>query len=184
MFQSQSELDALSKNWIWMFAFGAIMVIGGVSAILAPLVASVVVSSIVGIIFLTGGIVLFIDVLGGSQQGARRWWNVLVAGINTAAGVLIIWQPLEGVLALTLIISLNFAVGGLARIVYGFRIRKAEGAGWMIAGGVVSLICSGILFALFPGVAAVTLGLIAGVAMLSEGAAFITVALAFKKKRA
>ncbi len=170
----------LQKSWGWFFALGVIMIIGGGVALFAPVVFSVIAEQIVGFAFLAGGIVMLVQVFA-TRDGWDARLIYLILGIFTLfAGAMLVLRPLEGVIALTLVLITSIFVSGLMRIAVGIMARPEAGSGWLIFGGIISVVVSGYLFMNYPEVGVVLLGVMAGVSLIGEGAGYVRFAFALK----
>ncbi|PYG25060.1 HdeD family acid-resistance protein [Pelagimonas varians] len=174
-----STID-LNKNWGWFLALGIVMMIGGGSAIFAPLLVSLVVETIVGAFFVGGGIMMLVQVFTSKDGWNARLTYLILGAFNTFAGFMLLFHPLEGLLALTLVMIAAFFVNGLLRIAVGVMARPETGSGWVIAGGVISVLASLYLISIYPEVSVMLLGVVAGVSLISEGAGYVQFAYGLK----
>ncbi len=156
------------------------MIIGGVCAFFAPFMVSLVVEVIVGAAFTFGGAVML-----GQFFMTRDGWNArvtyLILGLFTGfAGLTLLLRPLEGLLALTLVMIVAVFVSGLIRVAVGVMARPEPGAGWVILGGVISILLSGYLMSVYPEVSVVLVGLMVGASLIGEGAGYLRFAFGLK----
>lgn len=173
-------METTQSNWGWFAALGVIMMIGGGMALFAPLLFSVFVEQVVGIAFVVGGLVMIVQMFA-TDEGWNARLIYLILGIFTlVAGALLMLNPLEGMIALTLVLITSFFVSGLMRIAVGIMARPETGSGWLIFGGVLSLVASGYLFMNYPEVSVVLLGIAAAVSLIGEGAGYIRFAYGLK----
>lgn len=170
----------VQKNWGWFFALGILMLIGGACALFAPLLFSMIVEQIVGIAFAAGGIMMLVQVFTTNDGWDARMTYLILGGFNTFAGVMLLFRPLEGMLALTLVLIVAVFVSGLFRIAVGVMARPEVGAGWIIFGGAISVLFSGYLMMNYPEISVVLLGFMAGFSMIGEGAGYVRFAYGLK----
>ena len=98
----------------------------------------------------------------------------LVMGVlSIAAGVVILIAPGTGMLSLTLVLGAFFAADGVMRLIHAFRGDGGARRGWLIGGGVLSLLLAGLIVFALPGSAAYTIGLLFGVHLLFLGVSLI-----------
>jgi uncharacterized membrane protein HdeD (DUF308 family) len=175
-------MDALSRNWGWLLAVGILMIILGVFAIGAPVVATIAVQIMLG----------WLLVIGGIAQGlhafmARGWggflFELLSALLYLAVGILLLVNPVEGALALTIVLAAFLVVEGIFKIVMAMRVRGHARWGWLFASGVVSLVLGVLIWAQWPSSALWVIGLLVGVHLLFTGWALTMLALAAKAWR-
>jgi uncharacterized membrane protein HdeD (DUF308 family) len=168
----------LKRNWFLIAALGAFLVAGGLAAIAMPIAAGVAVSMIVGAVLLVGGAMQVWDAF--TAEGWRARALHAVSGVlYVIGGLLLLTQPLAGVITLSLLIVAILIADGAVRIGIGLTMRPERGWGWLTASGAVSLLLGTalVLFAL-PAAGLTTLGLVTGVSLILEGAAFIYVGFA------
>jgi uncharacterized membrane protein HdeD (DUF308 family) len=157
---------------------GIVLLILGTLAILLPLFATIAATIILGWIFLVSGLMGLVATFG-TRGMPGFWWSLLSALLATAAGLVLLAQPVSGALSLTLVMIAFFIVEGAATIMYALDHRR-ELSGrweWMLASGVVDIILAGLILAGFPGSAAWALGLLLGINMIFGGAAIVVMAL-------
>ncbi len=156
------------------------MIIGGTTAIFAPFAVSLVVEVIVGAFFVIAGITMLIQVFTTNDGWDARITYLILGGFNTFAGVMLLFRPLEGLLALTLVMITAVFVNGLLRIAVGVMARPEAGSGWVIFGGVISVLVSIYLITFYPEVSVTLLGVMVGISLISEGASYIRFAYGLK----
>jgi uncharacterized membrane protein HdeD (DUF308 family) len=174
---------ALRRHWLLFLCEGIVLVILGILALLAPVVASVAATVFFGWILLLSGVLGLITTLR-ARRAPGVWWSLLSALIGIAAGVALLGWPLLGTLSLTAVLIAFLFAEGIVSILYALEHRKALSGrwGWMLASGIVDLILAGIIFAGLPGTAAWALGLLVGINMVFGGTAMIGMALAAKER--
>ena len=173
--------DAFGAHWRLMMFQGVIMIILGVLAVAAPVIATIAIDIWVGWLFLFSGVIGLIA-LFSSHHIPAFLWSLITAALSIALGILLIWKPVEGALSLTFLLTAFFLVEGVFQIATSLVYRDSLPGtwGWMLASGVVDLILAGIIFAGLPGSAAWALGLLVGINLVFGGTAMIGMALAAK----
>ncbi len=170
----------VQKNWGWFHALGILMIIGGVSAVFAPFLVSVIVEQIVGISFVAGGGLMLVQVFSTKDGWNARLIYLILGLFTTMAGALLLFRPLEGLVALTLILIAGVFVSGLIRIAMGIAARPETGSSWVIFGGILSVIVSGYLMMNYPEISVALIGLMAGFSLIGEGAGYVRFAYGLK----
>ncbi|MEW6360317.1 MAG: HdeD family acid-resistance protein [Planctomycetota bacterium] len=173
------ETAAGATPWGWFFAFGVILLVLGTAAIAVPLAATVAVELLLGWVFLIGGVAQ-----GVHAFHSRRWGGVILRLLNGALGVvvglLLLANPLKGVLALTLLLAIFFFVAGALKIVAALQIRSLAHWIWVLVSGVIDLVLGGLIWQEWPGSAVWVLGMLAGISLIFNGWATIAFALAVR----
>ena len=175
-------MEALSRNWGWLLALGILMILLGLFAIAAPAVATIAVQIMLG----------WLLVIGGIAQGlhafmARGWGGFLVellsALLYLAVGILLLVNPIEGALALTIVLAAFLIVEGIFKIAMAWRVRGHPRWGWLLASGILSLILGVLIWAEWPSSALWVIGLLVGVHLLFTGWALVMLALSARAWR-
>ena len=169
--------DALKTHWKLFLFQGVVMVILGILAVAWPAVATIAVDLYVGWLFLISGLVGLVAMFSARDVPAF-FWTLLTAALAIAAGVLLIWKPMEGALSLTIVLTAFFFAEGIFQIVGSFSYRDVMPGswGWMLASGISDLILAGLLLVYWPVSAAWALGLIVGINLITSGVAIVTIA--------
>ncbi len=157
---------------------GIILVLLGAAAILLPPFATLAITIIIGWILLASGLMGWITTLR-ARHAPGFWWSLLSALLATAAGLILLIQPVGGAISLTLLLIAFFAIEGIASIMYALEHRTQLSGRWewMLVSGLIDLGLAAIIFADLPGSAAWALGVLVGVNLIFGGAALIAMAL-------
>jgi len=171
--------QAVRDHWILFLVQGVVMVILGLLAVAAPVVATLAVDFYVGWLFLISGVVGVIT-LFTRESFSSFLWTLIAAVLALVVGVLLIWRPAAGVLSLTLLLIGFFIAEGIVQIVAAFKYRSAIGNAWtwMLFSGIVDLVLAAIILMGWPGTAAWTLGLLVGINLFMSGLALVMTSLA------
>lgn len=182
----ESALRAAVRENVGSFRWlGIALMVLGALAVLFPLVASIAAKLMIGWIFLLSGAF----VLWQAFQ-AKSWRPGLVSGLigvlQLALGVYLAFFPLTGLVSLTLLLAIAFAVQGVFEVMLSWQHRPGhgnEGPGWIWMGlsGAVSLLLAGTMIAGLPGTALWALGLLMGINLFSSGLSFVMLASAVDK---
>ncbi|WP_299351814.1 HdeD family acid-resistance protein [uncultured Shimia sp.] len=178
--QMGNTTSKVQNNWGWFLALGILMIIGGSTAFFAPFMVSLVVEVIVGVFFVVAGITMLVQVFTTDDGWDARITYLILGVFNTFAGLMLLFRPLEGLMALTLVMITAFFVNGLLRIAVGVMARPEAGSGWVIFGGAISVLASIYLVTVYPEVSVTLLGIVAGVSLVSEGAGYVRFAFGLK----
>jgi uncharacterized membrane protein HdeD (DUF308 family) len=176
---------ALHAHWYWLLIEGIILIVLGFGAIVIPAIAGIAATIWIGWLFVLGGIVGIVSTL--RARGAPGFgWALFSAILALLAGLLLLWNPMQGLLTLTYVLIAFFIIDGIAMIMYAIEHRR-ELTGrweWLLFNGVIDLILAVIILSGMPGSAAWALGLLLGIDLVFGGASLIAVALAAKKAAA
>jgi uncharacterized membrane protein HdeD (DUF308 family) len=173
---------AIHDHWRVFIAEGVVLILLGFAAIAVPLLAGVTVTVFLGWIFLFAGVLSLIATW--RAHGAPGFGWALVSGIAAiVAGVLLLWNPLAGLVSLTSLLTAYFIVDGIFMIVLAIA-HRSELSGrweWILINGIIDLILAAVIIAGLPGTLAWALGLIVGIDLVYGGTALVALALAARK---
>lgn len=165
------RLRASSRGLLW---FGIAMTVLGIVAIVFPMFSSLVAALFVGWIFLISGGFMFANAF--SIHGTGPFFGALLLSLlSLAAGVFLIFNPLAGEVALTLLIGVIFIVQGAFEIFFALETRPHAGWVGMLVSGLASVALAILIAAGWPGISLVALGILLGVNLLTTGLGYIFV---------
>ncbi|MEM6422680.1 MAG: DUF308 domain-containing protein [Pseudomonadota bacterium] len=173
-------VDRFRQGWKWLLGIGIAMVLGGFLTFLMPVAASVAATLMAGIAMLAGGMLQAAHAWQCEGWKGRLFYAACAALYLIGAFVLLV-KPLAGLVALTLLAIAFIIANGVTRLIVAFQMRPAEGWDWLALAGGLSVGLGVLLYGLFPGVSLWLLGLLLGISFVTEGAAYIAVALAAKR---
>jgi uncharacterized membrane protein HdeD (DUF308 family) len=175
-------MEALSRNWGWLLAFGILMIILGVFAIGAPVVATIAFQVVLGWLLVIGGIAEAIHAFM-AQSWRGFLFELLSAILYVVVGALLLFNPLLGAAALTLLLAVFLVVEGIFKIIMALRVRDHRGWGWLLASGILSLILGAMIWAQWPASGLWVIGLLVGIQLLFTGWSLVMLALAARAHR-
>ncbi|HLY54480.1 MAG TPA: HdeD family acid-resistance protein [Stellaceae bacterium] len=168
-------------HWQFFLAEGLLMVVLGMLAIGLPDVASLAITLLLGWLFLVGGILRVVSVLA-SRRRPGFMWSLLSPVCAAVLGFLLVFDPIGGVLTVTLLLGAYFVVDGVVKIMLAFELRQhLESWGWTLFSGVVDLLLAFLIWSGWPGSAAWAIGLLVGVNMCLVGLSLTMLALAARR---
>ena len=176
----RSEVGAAVRaHWVAFLIEGILLVILGLAAMILPPLASLAVTILLGWMFLISGVAgLALTFWARAMPGF--WWSLISAVLAIVAGIILLAQPVQGTLTLTIVIGAYFLAEGVASIMYALEHRRemSERWGWMLAAGVVDIVIAGIIITGLPGSALWAIGLLVGINLLFGGISLIAMAIA------
>lgn len=165
-------MTRLRRGMTWA---GVVMIILGMAALIMPTISSLVVEVLLGWLLLVSGAVSVIGAM--SLRGTGLFVAELVVGLCIgAAGLLLLLFPLEGLIALTVLIALVFLLTGAAQMSFALWVRPTVGWVWVALSAFISVVLGAtILFAL-PEASVVLIGVLVGIDFVSTGVALVMLA--------
>lgn len=158
---------------------GAVLVVGGVAALLNPLAATFTAEQIAGWFFLLAG---GLQILAGFRHSKHSgWWPSVVLGIlGVIVGLSLILRPFQGIISLTLLVAVFFLMSGGAKIALSFTLRKHPSFWLMLLSGAVTVLLGGMIIAGFPASTTTVLGTLLAVDLLASGVALCALGLVLR----
>jgi len=176
----QSEMSAaVREHWKAFLIEGIILVVLGLAAIILPPLASLAVTILLGWMFMISGVAgLALTFWARGMPGF--WWSLLSAALAIGAGLILLVQPVQGALTLTIVVGAYFLAEGVATIMYALEHRRelSERWSWLLIAGLVDIVIAGIIITGWPGSALWAVGLLVGINLVFGGASMIGMALA------
>ncbi len=176
--------QVLRDNWYWLLLLGVVLVAAGLTAIVVPAVSGATASRVLGAVLTVSGV---LQLLQSARTGnwVGNWlgflWQTLLGVLATVGGILIYLNPFAGVLALTLLIAIVFAIHGVTQIAFSMRIRGRPGWHWFAISGGIALATAALLLLKLPYSRTFTPATVAGVSLVFAGWAYIAMALTARK---
>jgi uncharacterized membrane protein HdeD (DUF308 family) len=171
--------DAVRQHWKAFLFEGILLVILGLAAMIVPRAASLAVTIFLGWLFLISGIA-GLALTFWAREMPGFWWSLISAALAVLAGLVLLAQPAQGTLTLTIVVGAYFLAEGVATIMYALEHRRELSGrwSWMLIAGLMDILIAAIIIAGFPESAGLALGILVGVNLLFGGATLIGVALA------
>jgi uncharacterized membrane protein HdeD (DUF308 family) len=179
----QSEMGAaVREHWKAFLIEGILLVILGLAAIIVPPLASLAVTIFLGWLFLISG-VAGLALTFWARRMPGFWWSLLSAVLALGAGIILLAEPVQGTLTLTIVVGVYFIAEGVATIMYALEHRRelSERWSWLLVSGIVDLLIAAIIIMGLPGSALWAVGLLVGINLLFGGATLIGMAMAARK---
>src|ERR1700722_1139246 len=161
---AKSEVSAtvtrsMHDYWGLFLAEGIVVSVLGFAAIIVPPIAGLFATVVFGWLFLITGIMGLVTTLR-AREAPGFGWSLLSALVAVIAGGILLWNPLQGLVTLTYVLTAFFIVDGLVIIVNAIAHRR-ELSGrweWMMLNGVLDLALAAIVLSGLPGTLAWALG--------------------------
>ncbi|WP_255170486.1 HdeD family acid-resistance protein [Natrononativus amylolyticus] len=164
-------------GWRTLALAGGVVGLVGILAIAFPFATGVSMSYLLGALLVVSGIVHGVHAFSaGSWRGSL--WQVVLGVIGVLAGIVLLVNPIVGLVTLTLLLIAYLLVDGFAELWMSVRMAGQRGRGWIAASGAISLILAGFLWIGFPADAVWAIGLLVGISLLTTGLSMVAVAFA------
>ncbi len=177
---AQTWLHHAKKNAGLLVVLGVLEVVAGVLAILGPLLAGIAVTVMVGFMLMVGGGTRLVVAFKAESFGGGAitfLWGLLLL----VAGFHFVTRPGLGLESLTVTVMLLLFADGILRIILSFQMKPVKGWGWMLVGGILSVVLAVMIWGQFPSSALWVVGTFVGVSLISNG--FTTVMVASEARK-
>jgi uncharacterized membrane protein HdeD (DUF308 family) len=104
-------------------------------------------------------------------------WGLLF----TVTGFYFVTRPGVGLESITVLVTMVLFAEGLLRIVLAFQMRPVPRWGWMLAGGILSVLFALMLWGQFPLSGTWLVGTLVGISLISNGVTMTSVASAARQ---
>jgi uncharacterized membrane protein HdeD (DUF308 family) len=172
------------EHWKAFLFEGILLALLGLAVIVVPPLASLAITIFLGWLFLVGGVVGLVATFWARGMPGF-WWSLLSAALSILVGILLVVQPVQGMLTLTILLGAYFLAEGAVTIMYALEHRRelSQRWGWLLTAGVMDIIIAGVIIVGLPGSAAWAIGLLVGLNMIFGGTTLIGMALAMRNAR-
>lgn len=170
--------DAIAAHWKLFLIQGVIFLILGLLAVAMPLVGTLAVELLVGWLFFIGGVVRTVALLGNKHLPGF-WWSLMAACLASALGLILILNPFQGVITLTMVLMALFLVEAVSALFAALHFREhSKSWSWLLLTGLVDLLLVFLIWQGWPDTAAWAIGLLAGINLFITGWSLIMLSMA------
>ena len=168
---TQESAGVSEPRWGWVVAIGVLLAILGVVALFNVVDATIITTIIIGWLLAFAGIM---HIVGAFTSGESIGWRIaqgLLGILYVLVGLDLVFNPLEGTLALTVALAILLIVDGVIRIVASIMDRHDAWVLTLIL-GVLNILIGFWLWTGFP-VSGLAIGFFAGLQLLIVGIMWI-----------
>ena len=160
--------NAVKKDSTTLMILGILTVILGVLAMMAPMMAGITIALMVGILLIAAGIARTIFAFKCKSWG--KGILVFLLGLLTLlVGFYMVARPGMALVTLTLFLAAYFVVDGIFEIIEAFDLKPIKGWGWMLFGGIVSILLGIMIWRQWPMSGAWAIGILVGIKLMFAG---------------
>lgn len=177
---TDQHLPSFGENWLRFLIWGIVLTVIGLFAIYASTFATLLTMVILGFVVFFSGSIIFVDAL-------TFWWgkwsgfflHLVVALLYLAVGMILIMNPLEGSISLTLLLGIFYLIIGLFRI-FNSSSTQTPRWGWALFSGLINFVLGVLILANWPSSSLFIIGLFVGIDLVFVGWSYIMAGLAGK----
>ena len=167
-------------NRYWLIILGVLLILGGVLTLIHPFPASLTIEIFAGWAFLVLGILQIVAAFRHRGDGSALWLG-LIGALMALIGVELLRDPLAGLVALTAVVAIAFIVSGLIKLALWNGLRGTPFGWGILLSGAVSILLGIMVLTNIPMSAAVLLGTLLGIEMISSGVTTLLLASALRQ---
>lgn len=178
--QLQQKMQShLRQHWKLFAAEGIFFIILGITAIIIPQIFTVGITLFLGWLLLAGGIVQIVRAVSLINMPGFSLW-LFTGLLQVLIGFFLVTDTSEGVVTLTVLLIVLFAMEGIVKSYLAFMMRPLGRWRGMLFSGVTSLLLAIVVWLGWPGSASWVLGLLLGINMIFLGWSLLTISLHHK----
>jgi uncharacterized membrane protein HdeD (DUF308 family) len=162
--------DTIRKRSLLFMVQAGVMVAAGVLALVFPAFMSAGLLTLLGWLLILSGIVKIVSLIGATQV-PYFWLELVTVALEILVGYLLVSNPAAGLVAVTFLMLVLFLIVGITRVVFALMIRPMQDWLWVLASGLVAIVCALVLFANLPEAATWLVGFLLGIELIAVGAA-------------
>jgi uncharacterized membrane protein HdeD (DUF308 family) len=170
-------LAVIQAHWKLFLFQGILMLVLGMLAVALPNISSLEIELLVGWLFIIGGFFRAATLFSKRHMPAR-WWSLLSAVLAVVLGAILIARPLQGVLTLTIVMTVFFVIEGVAAVFIALEYRRhLPNWSWTLLSGLINLGLAYLIWQGWPSTATWVIGLYVGINMIFLGVPLIMTAI-------
>lgn len=163
----------------WFIFLGIALIVIGAAAVAFPFVATIAAKTVIGWLFLIGGVVQIVHAFS-TQKWSAFFLDLVVGVLYFLAGAWMAFFPFAGIITLTIFLAVLFVIEGVIEIAMGFRVRPASGWMWVLISGIIAIAAGLLILAGLPSTAVWAIGLLVGINLIFSGISYLSLASAAK----
>src|SRR5262247_574861 len=171
--------EELRRSWGWFLGLGIGLIILGVIAIGSAFFMTIASVWLFGWLLIIGGVMEVVHAFW-HKRWAGFFLDLLTGILYVVAGWMMVTNPAESALLLTLIIAMFLVFEGVFRIVSALTARYPHW-GWVLFNGIISLILGISIWQRWPYSGLWVIGLFVGIEMLLNGWSLVMLGLTAHK---
>ena len=110
-----------------------------------------------------------------SRGAGQVVWKLILGFLYLLAGIVVVANPLEGVLAFTLVLGITIFVQGMIQVSIAFQMRRiSPNWAWMLVSGIIGIIFGIFVWSNFPFRGVWLIGILIGTNLLFDGVWMLT----------
>jgi uncharacterized membrane protein HdeD (DUF308 family) len=172
--------ESFRSHWLLFVLVGGLLIVAGAVAIAVPAISSIAPNEALGLVLLCVGIVQIVQ-SSKMRREALFAWHLTLGFLAAIGGVLVYLDPFAGIVTVTVLIAIVFAIHGLTQIAFAVKLRPVTGWHWFLISGCLALLVAGLLLMKLPYGHSFTPATLGGISLLFAGCAYLVIASASRR---
>lgn len=179
---TRSAFHEIAGKWSLFVGLGAVLLLFSAIVFFNITTTTLVTTWLIGLFLLLGGAANVIQALF-TERWSKSVGSMLAGVLYIFGGIMIMREPAQGSLLITILAMLALAASGIARI--GIAIAHRDVTGWWVVllGGITSIAIGVLLLASLPWSGTWVLGMLIGTELLVQGISWLVFGLGLKRLR-
>lgn len=162
----------------WLIASAVVVFVCGALAIVLPVTFPVGIAALLGWLFIAAAIA---HLAFGIHFGSGTLpWHAFIAALYCLAALILLGNPLLGIVLLSLVVGVVLVAEGIIEIVFFFVLRRQRHALWILIDGIVTLALGIVACAWWPPLAPEIIPYLVGISFISSGISRLVLAFAIE----
>ena len=178
----QVGFHRLAPKWGWFVALGVIMLLAGGFALGDTVLVTLVSVIFIGAVLIVTGVFQIIHAFANKGWGAFAF-ALFCGALYIIGGILVMSEPVQGSIAITILLLAVLSVGGVLRIVMALRHRDVGGWWLLLLTGLISIVLAVILYLSLPWSSLGLLGMLIAIELIFQGVAWLRFGLSLRQMR-
>src|SRR5207302_5856781 len=163
----------------WGIVWGVLLILLGILAIGEPLLAAIALATFIAWLRIFVGVV-HVVVAFQAHSGTSLGWKLLVGVAYLFIGGYLLLRPIVGVATLTLMLAFLFMFEGVLDFMLWWKLRRTDGAFWILVDSIVTLILGGMIYVHSPSSSLWAIGTLVGISLIMSGVARVMLSTAVR----
>jgi uncharacterized membrane protein HdeD (DUF308 family) len=172
--------SSVRDKWGWFVGLGVVLLLLGVFALGDAVAVTLISTVFIGAMLMVGGVFQVVHAFM-----VKTWSSFLMnltGGVLYAiGGVLIMEEPVQGAVVITLFLIVAIVVGGILRIVIALRHREMRSWWLIVLSGLVSFLIGMLLYASLPWSGLWVLGTLVGIELIVQGITWLMFGMTLRR---
>lgn len=176
--------DFIKKQRTLMLIVAFFLLLGGIFCLINPFASGAALSTLVGFLFILSGIALISGMVVNREHNFLPMLGAILLGIAYfILGYVFITDPVVGMVAMSMMLAILFAIGGILRLSVGFRLGGKNGSWLQIVIGALDLVIAIMLATANPEMSITLVTVVVGIELLFSSFAIFQIASLFRANR-